>query len=492
MTALSHVCLSDLHLGAGYSILTGVNDDGAVDVSTASPSLQALGHALAQQVAMLGNGKPPTLILLGDVLDMGLSPIGEVIGAYRRFVEALFPAGQPAIFSDQVMCVPGNHDHHLWRAAQDERLLELLEQPGTGEAELKLLAHTHLCTMPRTQSRLLTRVMNSYPHLANARVTIAYPNYGLLDETSGRCVVLHHGHYTDSLYLAMSTLNGEMSGSGELPGTVGDVERQNGAWVDFLWSDLGDAGEVGGAAGKLYQIMRDAAASHRFSEQVGYRLLDVLASKLGIGPGTQIVKGVTVSNLLRGLIGASIGRAAESERNTYLSLMSADGMGALRWYVGGPVRAQLAAEDKLQYVKELSFIFGHSHKPFSDDIVIPGWALPVSVYNTGGWVMDQPTLASTQGAAVIFIDSDLNIAAQRLFNDPLNGECPPVQVRGTGGFRDRDNPLLERVTATLAQSAESWALFSACAQRDILLRADWLLSEFFDAEHNRRGAGVSV
>jgi hypothetical protein len=475
MAALTHVCLSDLHLGAAYSILTGVTDGGTLDLSRTSPSLDALGRALAQQVSLLADGSPPTLVLLGDVLDMGLSPTGDVVRAYRHFVETLFPAGRPSLFSDQVLCVPGNHDHHLWRAAQDERLLDAL----AGDTTPELTEATPLFGTPASTSRLLTRIMRGYPHLADARVAIAYPNLGLLNRANGRCVVLHHGHYTDAMYLAMSTLNGGVANRATRPKSVAGVERQNGAWVDFLWSDLGSAGRTGKEATTLYQIMRDAGASHRFCEQISHKLLAMLSSGLGVAGSTEVTNGITVDNLVRGLVDVSFGRGAESERNSYLDVMSDGATADLRWYVGGPVCRQLHDEGAFDAVKELSFVFGHTHKPFQDELVVAPWPLPVGIYNTGGWVMDQPTMAPTQGASAIFIDADLNIAAQRLFNDPANGAVTPVHVRGTGGFRDRDNPLLAQVASALDRSADLWAAFSDCARRDVTLRADRLLLEFF-------------
>ncbi|WP_280155517.1 metallophosphoesterase [Piscinibacter sp. XHJ-5] len=485
MAVLTHVCLSDLHLGAAYSILTGVTDGGALDLSKTSPSLDALGRALAQQMSSLTDGAPPTLVLLGDVLDMGLSPTGDVVRAYRRFVETLFPADRPPLFSDQLVCVPGNHDHHLWRAAQDEQLLDALGRlPPAGDATPELIENTALFGTPGAASRLLTAVMRSYPHLANARVAIAYPNFGLFNEANGRCIVLHHGHYTDAMYLAMSSLDADVSGRAARPKSVAGVERQNGAWVDFLWSDLGSAGRTGHDVTTLYQIMRDAGASHRFCEQLSRRALSMLSSGLGVPGGTQVTNGITVDNLVRGLVDASFGRGAESERNSYLSVMSDGATADLRWYVGGPVCRQLRDEGVFDAVRELSFVFGHTHKPFQDELVVAPWSLPVSVYNTGGWVMDQPTMAPTQGASAIFIDADLNIAAQRLFNDPANGVMAPVHVRGAGGFRDRDNVLLGRVQAALDSSADRWAAFSDCARRDVALRAECLLAEFFDRSKN--------
>ena len=173
------MCLSDLRLGAAYSILTGAKPGGTLDLSTASTSLEALGRALAQQVPLLADGRPPTLVLLGDVLDMGLSPTGDVVRAYQRFVEVLFPADRPPIFSGRVLCVPGNHDHHPWRAAQDEQFLHRLDEPARDGVVPQLIEHTGLFGAPSVASRLLTRVMRGYPHLSDASVAIAYPNLRL-------------------------------------------------------------------------------------------------------------------------------------------------------------------------------------------------------------------------------------------------------------------------------------------------------------------------
>jgi len=481
MSALKYVCLSDLHLGAAYSILTGVAPDGRLDLARTSPSLASFGRALREQVSRLAGDGRPTLILLGDVLDMGLSPTGAVVRAFRRFVEALFPANEPPLFADQLLYVPGNHDHHLWRGAQDDLFLEKLELPEHEGWLPDMIEHTPLFGPPSVSSRLLTRVMRGFPHLASTRVDIVYPNLGLLDEASGRCVMMHHGHYVDTMYLALSSLNSLMANSAARPKTVSQIERQNGAWVDFVWSDLGGAGAVGQDAMTLYRILRDAGESHRFTQLMGDRLLQYLGDSYGVSANSVVTHGVTVSNLLRAAIDASVGRSAESERSSYDTVLSDGAVADLRWYLGHPLRNQLVAERKLSKVKEAAFIFGHTHKPFQAELVVEGYALPMSIYNTGGWVMDQPTMAPTQGASAMFIDDALNVATQRLFNDPVHGSpFREVQVLGTGGFRDRDNPLLERVSTALAQTAAAWKAFSDSAAGDLRLRADQLLTEFFD------------
>jgi metallophosphoesterase superfamily enzyme len=120
LSALKYVCLSDLHLGADYSVLTRMDDEGKTNLLKPSATLDALGTALRQYVPAVSDTEHPTLILLGDVLDLGLSSTGAVAQAFKRFIEALFPAQVQPVFSTQVLCVPGNHDHHLWRTAQDQ------------------------------------------------------------------------------------------------------------------------------------------------------------------------------------------------------------------------------------------------------------------------------------------------------------------------------------------------------------------------------------
>jgi hypothetical protein len=372
--------------------------------------------------------------------------------------------------------------------AQDHYFLGELQAraaPATPNAWVPdLLEHTALFAdpaRPPVTSAFLTRLMNGYPQLAGARVDIAYPNLGLRSADRRRCVVLHHGHYVDATYRLMSTLNARLWGNGAGPRSVAQVEQENGAWVVFLWSDLGSAGASGREALTLYEIMRDAGESHRFSQRLADQLLAALGDQLGVNGATRTVQGITVSQIVHAIIDMSIGRGAESQRDSYLQVMPADAVADLRWYLSGPVQRQLAQAGLAEATSalELSFVFGHTHKPFQDELPVPGFALPVSVFNTGGWVMDQPTMAATQGAAAVFIDADLNVASLRLFNDAVNGTAAPVQARGVGGFRDRDNAMLDALNAALARTEAPWATFSECARQATELQATRLLDKFF-------------
>ncbi|MFN0161127.1 MAG: metallophosphoesterase [Burkholderiales bacterium] len=482
MSPVRYVCLSDLHLGADYSLMTLAGEGGGMDLSRPSRTLETFGAALRRMVPLLGDGTPPTLLLMGDVLDMGLSSMVEVSSAFQRFIEVLFPRDGPQVFSDQVICIPGNHDHHLWVRAQDRHFVERLARVAPGAAAEDMIEATSLFDPEPLPSPLLTTLMAAYPHLSAAQVRIAYPNLGLASADGRRCILLHHGHYLDATYRAMSTLNGKLTGNDALPATVAQIEAENGSWVDFLFSDLGSSGELGRDAATLYEISRDAGASHWFCEKVGDALLGGLGHAIGVGGSTKLPMGVTIENVVRGMVDATLGRAAETGRDSYATVMSTSATADLRWYLGGPLREELRRAGRLDTVAELSFIFGHTHKPFQDQLPVAGYPTPVGIYNTGGWVMDQPTMAAAQGASAIFIDEALNVATLRLFNDPVDGADTQVSVRGVGGFRDLDNPLLAALSTRLAETQPLWKEFSAAAKEAIEMHARTLLREFFDAD----------
>lgn len=494
MSTLKYICLSDLHLGADYSLLTWMGEDGKVDLRKPSETLATLGTALRQYVKQLSGPVPPTLVLMGDVLDLGQSPYGDVVQGFRRFVEALFPAGEPLVFSTELLTVPGNHDHHLWSTAQDQHLLEQLA-PIPGKEVIPVRPEsTPLFDTGHWHCSLLTSVMRGYAHLRDTHVDLAYPNRGFLNADRSRGVVLHHGHYVDSTYLAMSALNAQMQGtqgtSGR-PRQVDSVERQNGAWVDFLFSDLGSSGKVGKDIVTLYETLRDAGAAHAFSQKLSAKLLKLLSSSLGVGANTEITKGITVANVVKALVDVTLVRGAESERDSYARVLSTEGLADLRWYIGGPVQQQLKEEEKAlkgeQFLglEHLSFVFGHTHKPFQDQLSIAGYAHPVCIYNTGGWVMDQPTMTPAQGAAAVFIDDAMNLASLRLFNDPVNGEFTEVHAAGVGGFEDHDNPLLAHMTEVLRPKEAAWSAFSHQARTAAERHARVLLQTYFKYSPNQ-------
>jgi len=81
--------------------------------------LARFGEALEATARELGGDTPVQLVLMGDALDLGLSPFGDVSRSFAQFLKCMFPHGEEPVLDPQIVYVPGNHDHHIWRMVQD-------------------------------------------------------------------------------------------------------------------------------------------------------------------------------------------------------------------------------------------------------------------------------------------------------------------------------------------------------------------------------------
>lgn len=488
LSSLKYVCVSDLHLGARDSILTHVADaapgvDALPDHLQVSATLQAFGAALRSQVRNMAPSEPPILVLLGDALDMAFSPIGCAALGFQRFLEAIFPPGETPVFADVIYMVPGNHDHHLWDMAKDRLYLAQIADgsfdgldTAAGEEIPRLRQTTGLFTTPAVRSSFLTELARGLGHVGELEVRLAYPNFGLLSADRERAVVLHHGHFTESLYCLMSTFSHWLNPAFNAT-TVEELECQNGPWIDFLWSSLGNAGVLGDEASVLYETMQNPAATREASQRLAKRLTD---AAMGVLPmhGAADVK-MLAQRLAAALVDVSIGRVTELERNSYGTVLSGSGIEGLQRYLGTAVLNQIKSELSDHVPRDLTFIFGHTHKPF-EDYVLGGTAAPelplVATYNTGGWVLDEPRMPAAQGASAIFIDNELSVAALRLFNSPLNETRSPVELRTCG----TPGAFAETLGHALEQTKSEWGTFSDTAAHAVAARSQQMARRFFN------------
>ncbi|MEE4207646.1 MAG: metallophosphoesterase [Parvularcula sp.] len=458
--SIRHVVMSDLHLGARDSLLTHVDGSGEI-ADSPSQVLTTFTNGLRET---LGGQDKPQLVLLGDALDLGLSTFGDVSKSFLQLLDAFFPEDGHELFQREIIYVAGNHDHHLWRMAQDHDFVTALEN---GIIPRDLASVTNIFGTPIHRCRLMGSLIAHRSHLDGAKVRIAYPNWGISDAQSGRAVVMHHGHYLDGMYRALSNLRGFLSGEDPRPSSLSQLEQENGPWVDFLWSDLGSAGDIGNEAGSLYETMLSAGASHDFAQTLARRITGGIHCKMGINPKMEVKYGVTLENLIRATVDLTAGRAAERQRDGYGHVLGEDEIDDLAWYLGTPLMAQLQAE-LTEVPRELSFIFGHTHKPFQDDLMVDGYDVPVGVFNTGGWVLDEPTLMPVQGCSAMLVSDELEVASLRLFNDPTDGSMMPVRVEGSG----RLSRLADEAAEAVEGARAPWADFSRIVHGRILEEAD--------------------
>jgi UDP-2,3-diacylglucosamine pyrophosphatase LpxH len=451
MPDVRYVILSDLHFGAENSILTELQADSpVVDPTRCSPVLSAFVECLAAVVQSNEGTTPPTLILAGDILEMALAEDEVAAGVFEHFTDLVI--GEHGLFADEIWFVPGNHDHHLWETSREQRYAQQIRSLAPGDPLPPPWHATRLFSQPEdpvVSADLLTALVQRHPK-ARAHVRAVYPNLGI-SGPDGRAVVVHHGHFIESMYLLMSSLNRLMFDR-PLPRDVWKLEAENFAWIDFFWSSLGRSGEVGEDVNRLYDMLQ--------SEEAMQRLVLTLATAIAQrAPGGRGRRWIT-TKVVRDLLNHVARRAGRLERHHPSAALSVNARQGLQEYLAGPLLTQLRAEQR--DVPATTLVFGHTHKPFEDRMPVAGFPSPVDLANTGGWVVDTLQQNPFQGAAAVMVDEALEVASLRLYNQQATAQDYAVRVAPVSGG---DGALARRLSDVVRPDVGPWrALSDAAAQ----------------------------
>ena len=182
MTSIHWVCISDLHLGALNSLLTNVTSDGErCDGTCSSPVLTALCECL-RSLRTPGQD-PPELVVLGDLFELALTAPEDAAGAFSQFIEGLRPGKPDGAVAPGLRFVPGNHDHHLWSRASDDRYLRVLSSDATSIPAPRDRHATHLLPSNDTEpvrDRFVEILATRGGAADGVGVNQSYPNLGLV------------------------------------------------------------------------------------------------------------------------------------------------------------------------------------------------------------------------------------------------------------------------------------------------------------------------
>ena len=428
---LRYVCISDLHAGAPTSLLMNLPEDGAIRPPEPSP----VTHGFVDVVsALLGVQDKPQLILLGDVLDLQFSDRTHAYHNAQGFLTRLHDSG---CFADKVIATAGNHDHALWT---DARLaLDVAGMSSNGVTYRN--ATPAFREAPNARSRMLDALVKD---AGFGDVDLRYPNIGF--EKDGRAVLFHHGHFFEEGYLLISTLRDIFSNGDRAELTVADIAGENAGWIDFFWSTIGDAG-LSSDASDLYQNLLTSTGFRKLSAQVAEIVSADMGEKLPLAGDLRVQEVLRIAT--RVLLDATVGKYRDTERFAVIESLTTKGRDGFASFMGGPIRRQIM--DELGHVPDdLTVIFGHTHKPFSERMKVSGFDVPLKVYNTGGWVLNDPRLDTKEGAAMVLIDDDLNVVALRLFMTPQAGIVPLAYLEVLSEPRASMQAFVEDLQARLA------------------------------------------
>jgi hypothetical protein len=129
-------------------------------------------------------------------------------------------------------------------------------------------------------------------------------------------------------------------------------------------------------------------------------------------------------------------------------------------FLDGAVATQTAAE--IGHPEDVTFVFGHTHKPFIESRTSTAFATPVQVVNTGGWVVDTPQCNPLKGASLILIDDQLNVASLCCYTegdaaDSYRVRIDPVNATGP-------NDLVDELRTSIDPDRDPWAQLAQAIQ----------------------------
>lgn len=500
MPSITHICLSDVHLGANTAILT---DTPAVTVKTSSgkteqlapaysaaPLRQALAKALAATLGAYSAKNPgntkANIVLLGDVLDFSLGNPKRAIDDLDLLLKALKDAKANG-FLGQFIFVPGNHDHQLWTVARFDRMA------GNDRQDDNFSHVTKAFDKPAAHP--VAPVINTILKENGFTVPSAtyYPNMGLQTRNATRAVVLHHGHFVESAYKVMSNLVAQLADKNPDEFDTETLEILNASWIDFLWSSDGDDGKLGHDIQIAYEYLLTGSEDLKFDHRLAKLIADRVSTALPLAK-TASTRNM-VSAFARALVDATVGQYGQTDRFSYAQVLDSDSQLGLRSYIKGPVLKQIAAELPGKTVKDLTFIFGHTHKPFEDRLVDDEFQIPPAIYNTGGWDLDTPMFDTKLGAALVFIDEFLNVASLRICHVPKQDgpEIPPgstpYQVHVATADGTLNNDLAIALNDCVKSCGSAWALFATEAEKAYRAKQAYTMAQLTKNDAKDRKSG---
>jgi hypothetical protein len=236
-----------------------------------------------------------------------------------------------------------------------------------------------------------------------------------------------------------------------VPTDVEQLEAENFAWIDFFWSTLGRSGQVGTDVGMIYADLTSP-------QDVDAFVSNLIAALLAKGKGPSWLHPAE-SWVLNAIFKREANRIARSERGTPAVTLTAAGQAGLRGYLEGPVRNQLRQEWG-DLPEEVTFVYGHTHKPFTDRWTVAGYPSAVRIANTGGWVVDTATPAPVQAGVAVLVNEELDTASLQFYRQG-SGPVPVQFLPPPGG--EPPSAWQAGLESRLDPAAEPWATLSAQA-----------------------------
>jgi hypothetical protein len=338
----------------------------------------------------LNQGKAiPFLILNGDILELATSTYPISSTYFRLFLTEL---AKRKLF-DRYIYLPGNHDHGLWSLIRDTQFVESLSRQSGNPTHFQV-EHTTSLSIAR-QSPLLTLLASNLPmQIESPLLFVANPVFRL-QSWRGHDFLFHHGHLLEDIYKLLSLLRDRVMKDmtfdelkkKALREHLGELEGENWPWIDFVWSGFARAGRVGHTVEAIYELLSKPQGMKKMIERLG----DVLRTEFevpGVPEGLEdnLFRFILKKALQKGGVGSD--ERADPKKPPFSEELKNMTQRFLRHYM----YRELADEGLHPATDRTCFVFGHTHKPFLDELQDDQAGFgTISAVNSGGWVIESDT-----------------------------------------------------------------------------------------------------
>jgi hypothetical protein len=265
------------------------------------------------------------------------------------------------------------------------------------------------------------------------------------------------------MYLLMSTMRKLMFPEAARPELTWDYEAENFAWIDFFWSTMGRSGAVGTDVEIVYDKLQDETQLRLLIKNLAAGL-----ARKGRFPWTKTLQ----ARLLQRVFNLVLMGAKNAERTQTDDYLTADAKLGLQAYIEGPLLKQIQIERNNNVPPNCAVVFGHTHKPFQNQMRCDGYEPGMNIYNTGGWVVDSEKRHPLVGGAVILVDENLDMTSLRMYNELEDDAAFAVKVETATAAKDAKNHFHERIVELVDAGSDPWKSFSAATIAEIPRRVE--------------------
>ena len=274
---------------------------------------------------------------------------------------------------DNVIYVPGNHDHQIWHLAMENDYKLHLAKSGKEDPMPEIVA----LTSPVYEGDLPSTFLHAFMKKIDAigtELKIFYHNILLHAPTPDSPFVLfHYGHFAEDTYHAITKMMQSLYPELMNPDTLEELKHQNGAWINFAFSQLGRAGEAGDYFEQLMAILS--------SEQKMENIKDVLADNIAESHDFTYLPFHWMEKLLSKKLLTSVADQVRIERYKVGTSCSDKTMQNLMHYFDKFCYKTL--KDHGWDTNKLHCVWSHTHKPYAKNTTSEIFG-NLKITNTGG------------------------------------------------------------------------------------------------------------